>query len=125
MADQIGGTDVTDMMERTEAEAREGGSPIDEVGATVRKAVDEARTNLPKAAAATQTAVDRMADRLDEQPELNLVAGMAFSVGMGLGLLIGGAPRVLALLGISPAIAFAFALAGRSAPKRASGTAKA
>jgi hypothetical protein len=100
---------------RSEAE-----SALQGVMSTAQDAADRVRTvasgvaeQLPGAVATAQTAATDTARTLEQMPNQTLMLGAAFSLGLGAGLFITGANRLLVLLSLAPAAAMATTLAGR------------
>ena len=54
---------------------------------------------------------------MSRESDVNLIATMTFSAGAGIGLLAGGAPRVVALVALVPAVAVGLSLLGRFEPR--------
>ena len=66
------------------------------------------------AAEMTARSLDGALKRLDDESEGSLTIGAAFSLGVASGLLIGGGPRLLAVIAGAPGIAMALALLRRT-----------
>jgi|SoiMethySBSTD1v2_1073268.scaffolds.fasta_scaffold394234_2 hypothetical protein len=66
------------------------------------------------AAQTTARNLDGALKRLDDESEGSLTIGAAFSLGVASGLLIGGGPRLLAVIAGAPGIAMALALLRRT-----------
>jgi hypothetical protein len=100
----------------TEMETGQGGRN----GATVTlpsDAVAVASDFSQRAVGAAQTTarnLDGALKRLDDESEGSLTIGAAFSLGVASGLLIGGGPRLLAVIAGAPGIAMALALLRRT-----------
>jgi hypothetical protein len=89
-----------------------------DVAGTVLGAASEAVARLPEAAATTRGAVEEANRAMHAGSNEMLVAGTTLSIGLALGLLIGGASRLLVVLAIIPAAAMGFTLLDRSQPVR-------
>jgi hypothetical protein len=87
-----------------------------DVAGTVLGAASEAVARLPEAAATTRGAVEEANRAMRAGSSEMLVAGTTLSIGLALGLLIGGASRLLVMLAIIPAAAMGFTLLDRSQP---------
>lgn len=94
--------------------------PMDAVISGAQGAADVARQTAGRAAAALPDAVagaqiyardtQRTLEGMDEQ---TLLAGTAFSLGLGIGLFVGGAHRLLVAAALVPAGAMAMTVLGR------------
>lgn len=85
-----------------------------EVAGTVASAASEAVARLPDAAQTTRGAVEEANRAIQGGSDEMLVAGTTLSVGLALGLLLGGANRLLVILALIPAAAMGFTLLDRS-----------
>jgi hypothetical protein len=98
------------------AHARAGG-PRDmagDVASGVRGAAETVASRLPEAAATTRAAVDEAARRIETGSDEMLTTGATLSLGVAVGLLIGGASRLLVVLALIPAVAMGLTLLDRS-----------
>jgi hypothetical protein len=94
-----------------------GTSPREVVGDMangVRGAAETVAARLPEAAATTRAAVDEAARRIETGSDEMLTAGATLSLGLALGLLIGGANRILVTLALIPAAAMGMTLLDRN-----------
>ncbi len=94
-----------------------GPSPREVVGDVangVRGAAETVAARLPDAAATTRAAVDEAARRIETGSDEMLTAGATLSLGLALGLLIGGANRILVTLALIPAAAMGMTLLDRN-----------
>jgi hypothetical protein len=80
----------------------------------VASAASEAVARLPDAAQTTRGAVEEANRAIQAGSNEMLVAGTTLSVGLALGLLLGGANRLLVILAVIPAVAMGFTLLDRS-----------
>jgi hypothetical protein len=111
------------------AQARSAG-PRDvagDVATGVRGAAETVASRLPDAAATTRAAVDEAARRIETGSDEMLTTGATLSIGVAVGLLIGGASRLLVVLALIPAAAMGLTLLDRTgrvqrAAKRPNGT---
>ena len=100
---------TTDMKATTQAAT----TKLEDVGETVRSVAGDVATRLPDAAAATRDAL-AVADRqMRSGSDEMLAMGTTLSFGLAVGLLLGGANRVLIALALAPAAAMALTLFGR------------
>jgi hypothetical protein len=68
---------------------------------------------LPEAAATTKVAVEEAARRMEAGSDQMLAVGASLSLGLALGMLVGGANRLLVAVALIPATAMAFTLLDR------------
>ena len=87
---------------------------VGDVASGVRGAAETVAARLPEAAATTRAAVDEAARRIETGSDEMLTAGATLSLGLALGLLIGGANRILVTLALIPAAAMGMTLLDRS-----------
>jgi hypothetical protein len=85
-----------------------------EVAGGVIGAASEAVARLPEAAQSTRGAVEEANRAVRAGSDEMLTAGTTLSVGLALGLLIGGANRLLVILAVIPAAAMGFTLLDRA-----------
>ena len=84
------------------------------VAGNVGNAASEAVARLPEATQATRQAVEDANRAIQAGSDEALMAGTTLSVGLALGLLLGGANRLLVILALIPAAAMGFTLLDRS-----------
>jgi hypothetical protein len=84
------------------------------VASGVRGAAETVAARLPEAAANTRAAVDEAARRIETGSDEMLTAGTTLSLGLAIGLLIGGASRLLVVLALIPAAAMGMTLLDRN-----------
>lgn len=85
-----------------------------DVAANVRGAAETVASRLPEAAAQTRAAVDEAARRIESGSDEMLTAGTSLSLGLAIGMLVGGAPRLLVALALVPAAAMGLTILDRS-----------
>jgi hypothetical protein len=85
-----------------------------EVASGVKGAAETVAARLPEAAATTRAAVDEAARRIETGSDEMLTAGATLSLGLAIGLLIGGASRILVVLALIPAAAMGMTLLDRN-----------
>ena len=85
-----------------------------DVAANVRGAAGSVAAALPEAAATTRQAVDEAARRIESGSDEMLTAGTTLSLGLAIGMLVGGAPRILVALALIPAAAMGMTLLDRN-----------
>jgi hypothetical protein len=88
---------------------------------TVRSAANDAVARLPEAAATTRDALADARRTIDSGSDETLSAGTLVAFGFALGLLIGGANRLLVILALVPAAAMGLTLLDRQSSRPGSG----
>jgi hypothetical protein len=98
------------------AQAHSGGprEVAGEVASGVRGAAETVASRLPEAAATTRAAVDEAARRIESGSDEMLTTGATLSLGVAIGLLIGGASRILVVLALIPGVAMGLTLLDRT-----------
>lgn len=86
-----------------------------EVAGTMRDAAGEVANQLPSVAATTRDVMEQAAHSMETSTSETLMAGTTLSLGLALGLLIGGASRILVALALLPAAAMGATLLDRQA----------
>jgi len=90
----------------------------------VRNAIQGVSRSMPDMARASRGAVDDLMRAIETGSDQQVTAGVSLSLGMAIGMLLGGAPRLLILLALAPAAVMGLTLAERrSAAKRGSAAA--
>ena len=84
------------------------------VAGNVANVAEQAVSKLPEATQSTRAAVEEANRAIQSGSDEALMAGTTLSVGLALGLLLGGANRLLVLLALIPAAAMGFTLLDRS-----------
>jgi len=79
----------------------------------VRTTAEKAAEHWPEAVAGAQVAARDTQRVLEKMPNQGLVVGTSFSLGLGVGLFMTGANRLLVLLALAPAAAMAATLVAR------------
>lgn len=79
----------------------------------MRGAVDGVRRSVPEVARASRAAVDDMVSAMEKDGADRTQAGVTLSLGLAVGMLLGGAPRLLVLVALVPVAAMALALGNR------------
>ncbi len=82
---------------------------------SVRDAANDVAEQLPAMAAMTRDTMGQATDVMEASSSETLMAGATLSLGLALGLLIGGANRVLVVLALLPAAAMGATLLDRQA----------
>jgi hypothetical protein len=114
--------------DRIQDEANANGSSPREVAGdvatNVRGAAETVAARLPDAAAQTRAAVDEAARRIETGSDEMLTAGTTLSLGLAIGMLVGGAPRILVALALIPAAAMGLTLLDRNSNRSATGASR-
>jgi hypothetical protein len=79
----------------------------------VRGAIEGVGRTVPEMARASRSAVDDLFKAIETGSDERVTAGVSLSLGLALGMLIGGAPRPLILLALAPVVASGLVLADR------------
>jgi hypothetical protein len=79
----------------------------------IRSGVEKAAEAMPDAMASAQVAARDTQRALDQMSDQGLLVGASFSLGLGVGLLVSGANRLLVFLVLAPAAAMLATLMGR------------
>ncbi len=85
-----------------------------QLAANVRGAAETVAARLPDAAAQTRAAVDQAARSIESGSDEMLTAGTTLSLGVAIGMLVGGAPRILVALALIPAAAMGLTILERN-----------
>lgn len=94
---------------------------VGEVAANVRGAAETVAARLPEAAAQTRAVVDEAARRMETGSDEMLTAGTTLSLGLAIGMLVSGAPRLLVALALIPAAAMGLTLLDRNGGRSSAG----
>jgi hypothetical protein len=84
-----------------------------DVASDVAEKASAVASRLPEAAATTRGAVEEAARRMEAGSDQMLAVGASLSLGLAIGMLIGGAPRMLVAVALIPATAMGFTLLDR------------
>ena len=90
---------------------------VRDVADQVMSVANEAAARLPEAAATTRVAIADAQRRIDSGSDETLSAGTLVAFGFALGLLVGGANRLLVILALVPAAAMGLTLLDRQNPR--------
>ncbi|MEO5703976.1 MAG: hypothetical protein ABIZ52_00455 [Candidatus Limnocylindrales bacterium] len=97
------------------ASSRGGKDMLQTAMTEVRGAVDGVRRTVPEVARASRGAFDDMVKAMETGSDDRTQAGVTLSLGLAVGMLLGGAPRILVLLALAPVAAMALVLGDRRA----------
>ena len=104
---------------RTTSRASSNGGRADELspvqGAVheVRGALESAGRSVPGVVRASSSAVGDLYRVIDAGSDERIAAGVTLSLGLAIGMLVGGAPRLLIALTLAPLVAMGLVLADR------------
>lgn len=102
--------DASNGLRRTGASVMSGAQDAAE---KVRVTAERAAARFPDAMAGAQVAARDTQKTLESMPNQALVIGTSFSLGLGIGLFVSGANRLLVALALLPAGAMAMTILGR------------
>ena len=83
----------------------------------VRSALEGVSRSMPDVARASRAAVDDLVHAIEAGSDERVSAGVTLSLGLAIGMLIGGAPRLLIALALAPVAVMGLALADRRASR--------
>jgi hypothetical protein len=99
---------------------------VQAAAAEVRGALENIGRSVPDAARASRAAMDDMFKAIETGSDERVTAGVTLSLGLAIGMLLGGAPRLLILAALVPVAAMGLVLQDRrkkSAASRSGSTA--
>jgi len=109
----------------TRSRATNGGDPSGPAAAVnvavreMRNAIDGVGRSMPEVARVSRSAVDELVRAVETGSDQQVTAGVSLSLGLAMGMLLGGAPRILILLALAPVAVIGLAMAdGRTARRR-------
>ncbi len=79
----------------------------------VRGALEGVSRSVPEVARVSRSAVDDLFKAIETGSDERVTAGVSMSLGLALGMLIGGAPRLLIVVALAPVVAAGLVLADR------------
>jgi hypothetical protein len=79
----------------------------------MRNALQGVGRSMPDVARASRSAVDDLFRAVEKGSDERVTAGVSLSLGLALGMLIGGAPRLLIALALAPVAVMGLTLADR------------
>src|SRR5947207_1265371 len=81
--------------------------------AEIRGAVDNVARSIPDVARTSRTLMEDAMQGIERSSDDRVAAGVTLSLGLAVGMLIGGAPRLLTVLALIPVAAFGLVLMDR------------
>lgn len=97
----------------TESTAKDIAATTRDVATEVADRASAVAARLPEAAATTRGAVEEAARRMEAGSDEMLAVGASLSLGLAIGMLVGGANRILVAVALIPATAMGFTLLDR------------
>jgi hypothetical protein len=86
----------------------------------IRETVDRVARSVPDVARSSRSLMEDAMQNIERSSDERVAAGVTLSLGLAIGMLLGGAPRILTVLALVPVAAFGLVLMDR----RTSGTAR-
>ena len=99
--------------ERTADDERDLAATAKGIAGEVADRASAAASRLPEAANATGASLERAGQMIRRESDEVLAVGTSLSLGLAMGLLLGGANRILVVLALIPATAMGFTLFDR------------
>lgn len=90
-------------------------SPVQGAVHEVRGALEVAGRSIPVVVGASRSAIGDLYRVIDSGSDERIAAGVTLSLGLAIGMLLGGAPRLLIALALAPLVAMGLVLADRRA----------
>ena len=87
--------------------------------AEARAALENVQAAVPQLATASRAFVHDSLRAIDRSSDQQISSGVTLSLGLAIGLLLGGAPRILTAIALIPVAALGLALLDRRAPAAA------
>jgi|GEM_PF-2208215 len=103
----------------TRSRATNGGDPSGPAAAVnvavreMRNAIDGVGRSMPEVARVSRSAVDELVRAVETGSDQQITAGVSLSLGLAMGMLLGGAPRFLILLALAPVAVIGLAMTDR------------
>ncbi|HEX5591436.1 MAG TPA: hypothetical protein VFX65_14180 [Candidatus Limnocylindrales bacterium] len=107
-----------DRSDTTRARADDAKDALRAASNQVGEAVETVRTSLPEVARASRGFMDDAMRRIERGSDQQVSAGVTMSLGLAIGMLLGGAPRLLIALALVPVAAMGLVLMDRRAGTR-------
>lgn len=79
----------------------------------VRGVLEDVGRSMPDVARASRSAVDDLFKAIETGSDERVTAGVSLSLGLALGMLLGGAPRLLIVIALAPVVAAGLVLSDR------------
>jgi hypothetical protein len=91
----------------------------------MRSAIQGVGRSVPEVARVSRSAVDELIRAVETSTDQQVTAGVSLSLGLAIGMLVGGAPRPLILLALTPVAVMGLAFMDRRSGRTRSSTATA
>ncbi len=85
----------------------------------VRGAIENVSRSMPEVARASRKSIDDVFRAIEAGSDERVTAGVTLSLGLAIGMLLGGAPRLLILAALAPVVAMGLVLQDRRKPAKA------
>ncbi len=79
----------------------------------VRGVLEDVGRSMPDVARVSRSAVDDLFKAIETGSDERVTAGVSLSLGLALGMLLGGAPRLLIIIALAPVVAAGLVLSDR------------
>lgn len=109
---------MTTQMTKTEKAGADRATPTETAVAEARAALERVQTAVPALATTTRALVHDSMRAIERGTDQQVSAGVTLSLGLAIGMLIGGAPRLLTAIALVPVAALGLALIDRRMPAR-------
>jgi hypothetical protein len=116
-------TSETSTSTRTKSTATDVDEARDKVAVAaneVRGAIQGVSRQVPQVARASRSAIDDLYKMIDSSSDERVTAGVTLSLGLAIGMLLGGANRLLIALSLIPVAVTGFVMADRRVGSRTS-----
>lgn len=81
--------------------------------AEIRDTIDRVAQSVPDVARSSRTLMEDAMQNIERSSDERVAAGVTLSLGLAIGMLLGGAPRILTALALVPVAAFGLVLMDR------------
>jgi hypothetical protein len=98
---------------RSQSAASDAGDAVATAAAEVRNAIDSISSSMPDVARASRGLMDDAMRAIESGSDERVSAGVTLSLGLAIGMLIGGAPRLLTILALVPVAAMGLVMIDR------------
>ena len=113
-------TETTTTRSRATADTAEARNTVAVAASEVRGALQGVSRQVPQVAKASRGALDDLYRMIDASSDERITAGVTLSLGLAIGMLLGGANRLLIALSLIPVAVTGFVMADRRVGTRTS-----
>ncbi|HEY2915834.1 MAG TPA: hypothetical protein VGI98_01335 [Candidatus Limnocylindrales bacterium] len=92
--------------------------------AEIRDTIDRVAQSVPDVARNSRTMMEDAMQNIERSSDERVAAGVTLSLGLAIGMLLGGAPRILTVLALVPVAAFGLVLMDRRTGATGRGTSR-